>query len=112
MKNISVVHDNSQWLKSVVYLGFGLALLFAMTARADDRDGHGRGGGNAQQNRGHHPQHQDRGWNDHEEHAHRYWNQPYFQPEPSVVYAPPLIYSAPPVYEEPGISLIFPLHIH
>ena len=80
-----------------------VAILTAATApvSADDRHDQHQGRG----------QHQDKDWNHHQDHAHRYWNQPYFQPEPSVVYAPPVVYSAPPAYEEPGISLIFPLHI-
>lgn len=83
------------WPKIIGCLALGIALITATAAQADNRRG----------------QHQDRDWNNHQQRAHRYWNQPSFQPEPSVVYAPPVIYSPPAAYEEPGISLILPLNI-
>ena len=95
-------------------LAFGLLLATAITTSAvAENNGRGRGQNSQHVQRGQNKQHRgnDRDWNEHEGHAQRYWNQPYFQPEPRVVYAPPLYYP-PPMYEEPGISLIFPLHIH
>ena len=96
-------------------LTLGIILAAAHVLPAAAENDRGRGGqnngqhnqnGRFKQNRGY-----NRNWNEHENNARRYWNRPYFQPAPSVVYAPPLYYP-PPYYEEPGISLIFPLHIH
>jgi len=79
----------------------GVVLIAATTPVHADDD---RWGNHGRQNAG------DRDWRGHEEHAGRYWNQPYFRDSPGVIYAPPVVYE-PPQYEEPGVSLIFPLNI-
>ena len=115
MKNHSATSISLRMPIMMGCLMFGAFIMTTMITqvRADDDHGQGRQGQQNHQNNGrqHRGHYRDRDWEAHQGHAQRYWNQPYFEPEPSVVYAPPVIYSPPPVYEEPGISLIFPLHI-
>lgn len=99
-----------QALIEVVVFSVALMAAIAMTAQADNRQDH-RNRAEIYRGRGYHRGHHDEDWSRHEYDAHRYWNRPHFQPEPDVVYAPP-VYSPPPVYEEPGLNLVFPLHIH
>jgi hypothetical protein len=115
-KNIGMIRPfKYQKIFCYVALAITLSMAITETAYAENRNDRGRhdgyNGGDNKDNwrnrgRGNH-----QGWNRHEYRTRRYWNQPYYAPEPRVVYAPPVVYYPEPQYVEPSFNLIFPLHI-